>query len=107
MKHNHAIAFCFFFVFHLLIGGLTPAAADVSTVKMPESASRPQVSVDAEGNIHIVYADMKNRGDLLYIRQQAGREGFSKPVKVNSTPRCAAGFNMTVGKQGRVHVLIR
>ncbi len=105
MKTNYA--FRSFSVFLLLVSGLTLAGADVSTVKMPEPASRTQVRVGAEGIIHVVYADMKNRGDLLYIRQQAGQEGFSKPVKVNSTPHCAGGFNMALGKQGRVHVLIR
>jgi len=107
MNTHRAIALCSSFISFFLLSGLTVARADVSIVKMPASASRPQVRVDTQGNIHIVYADRKNRGDLLYIKQKAGTKGFTKPIKVNSTPRCAAGFNMAVGKNGRVHVLIR
>ena len=73
---------------------------------MPHSGVRPQAVVDAQGTVHVVYSGREHR-DLFYIRQAAGKDGFSKPIQVNSTPDCAAAFNMALGKQGRVHVLIR
>lgn len=86
---------------------LTLNAAEVSTEKLPKSACRPQVAVDRSGNVHMVYADLNKRGDLFYTKKVPGQRDFTPPIQVNSTPNCAAGFNMTLGRKGRVHVLIR
>jgi hypothetical protein len=91
----------------LLAAAMTATAAEVSTVKLPPRASHPQVAVDGKGTVHLVFADKEARGDLYYARYHGEQGTFSRPIKVNSTPRCAAAFNMAVGKGGRVHVLIR
>lgn len=93
----------------LLAGGAALATPRVTTVRTPDSGYRPQVVLDGQGTLHIVYTRMEKekRGELFYTKREAGHEEFSPPIKVNSTPRCAAGFNLTVGKGGRVHVIIR
>ena len=91
----------------LLSGGLALAAPQVTTLKIPNSGYRPQVILDGQGTLHVVYTQMDKRGELFYIQRKAGQEEFTRPIKVNSTPGCAAGFNMTVGKGRRVHVIIR
>ncbi len=91
----------------LLLNALAISAVEVQTQKLPSSAYRPQVSVDPAGTIHVVYAHRNERGNLYYIRRSAGEESFSEPILVNSTPNCAAAFNMSVGRRGRVHVVIR
>lgn len=91
----------------LLVGRAVSGGPEVKVVKMPESGYRPHAVLDRDGTLHIVYARIEERGELFYIRRKAGREVFSRPIKVNSTPGCAAAFNMAVGRGGRVHVLIR
>ena len=93
---------------HILsVCGLTLAAPEVSCVRLPKSAFRSRLVVDASGTIHLVHAHTEKRGDLFYARKHPGENEFSAPIRINSSPNCAAGFNMAVGKNGRVHVLIR
>lgn len=83
------------------------AAQQVTTVQLPDDVFRPQVVVDEANTIHMVYANKAVRGDLYYMRQELGETEFTEPIQVNSTPNCAAAFNMTLGKDNRVHVVIR
>jgi len=86
----------------------TQAAPDVTTVKLPYGGIRPQVAIDQKGVVHIVQADSKVRGDLVYVKHEPGQNRFSKPVNVlREAKAMAASFNMTVGKDGRVHVFTR
>ncbi len=107
MTHGKTMSFLSLLVPMFLASGMTFAAPEVATMKMPRPGFRPQVIRDGEGTIHLVYASLEKRGDLLYTRKKEREEEFSEPIKVNSTPGCAAAFNMAVGKKGRVHVLIR
>lgn len=85
------------------------AGPSVEAIRIAPQVYRPQAVVDAAGTLHVVHAlhGKNNRGELRYIRRRAGETEFSKPISVNSTPNCAAGFNMAVGPKGRVHVVIR
>jgi len=84
------------------------AAPKVTTVKLPYGGIRPQVGIDQKGVVHIVQADSKVRGDLIYVKHEPGQNRFSKPVKVlREAEAMAASFNMAVGKDGRVHVFTR
>ncbi len=83
------------------------AAPEVQAVRLSDTAFRPQAVLDSDSTLHIVHAHKTRRGDLFYIKRKKGEKEFSKPILVNSTPGCAAAFNMAVGKKGRVHVLIR
>jgi hypothetical protein len=107
MKRFSPIALFSTSLLALVVGSPISGATHVTTLKLPVPGFRPQAVVDGEGTLHLVYADVEHRGDLFYIKRKAGQKAFSKPVKVNSTPNCAAAFNMAVGKKGRVHVLIR
>ena len=92
-----------------LLHGIALATPEVTVMKTPNAGYRPQVVRDGAGTIHMVYTRMGKdaMGDLFYIRRKAGQEEFSKPIKVNSTPNCAAAFHMAIGKGGRAHVFIR
>lgn len=84
------------------------ADPDVRTVKLPYGGIRPQVAIDRAGVVHIVQANSKTRGDLMYVKHTPGRKQFSDPVNVlREASGMAASFNMTVGKDGRVHVFTR
>jgi hypothetical protein len=105
MRYGRAI---FLVVVILFASEVSLTASNVSTVKLPDSAFRTQVVMDAKGTIHMVHANLqKELGNLYYVRKEAGQEAFSAPIQVNSTANCSAGFNMAVGKDGRVHVVIR
>jgi len=84
------------------------AEPDVTTVKLPYGGIRPQAAIDRAGMIHIVQANSKIRGDLMYVKHAPGQKQFSDPVKVlREASGMAASFNMTVGRDGRVHVFTR
>ena len=84
------------------------AGPGVTTVKLPYGGIRPQVAIDQAGVVHIVQANSKIRGDLMYVKHTPGKNQFSDPVNVlREAKAMAASFNMTVGKDGRVHVFTR
>ena len=83
------------------------AVPPVETLKAPSDGFRPQVEVDAKGTIHIVQGSSTSRGDLFYLTRNPETGAFSKPIRVNQIEGITASFDMTLGKEGRVHVLIR
>lgn len=87
------------------------AAERVSLVRTPGGGIQPQAAVDARGNVHLVYLKGDPRAaDIFYVRQEAGKQGWSQPLRVNSRPGSAVaagtirGAHLALGKGGRVHV---
>jgi hypothetical protein len=83
----------------------------VTLLRAPNGGIQPQAAVDAKGTLHLIYFKGEaGAGDLFYVRRQAGRPGFSDPVRVNSKPGSAIatgtirGGHIALGKAGRVHV---
>jgi len=67
--------------------------------------------VDRQGVVHLIYLKGDARSsDIFYVRQEPGREDFSKPIRVNTKPGSAMavgtirGPQMALGRNGRVHV---
>lgn len=84
------------------------AEPSVTAFKLPDGGIRPQAVIDADGTVHIVQADSKVRGDLVYVKHQPDQNKYSKPIQVlRKAEAMAAGFNMALGKGGRVHVMTR
>jgi hypothetical protein len=91
-----------------LSGTAISAEPKVTTVKLPYGGIRPQAAIDKDGIVHIIQSNSKVRGELIYVKHVPGQAEFSKPVTVlRDAPAMAAGYNMSVGKNGRVHVLTR
>ncbi len=88
----------------------SPDKEPVRIVSIPSSGIQPQVVV-SEGILHMIYfaGDPKN-GDVFYTRSEDFGNAFSSPVRVNSQEGSAfaigaiRGAQISVGKQGRVHV---
>ncbi|HIG30207.1 MAG TPA: hypothetical protein EYQ50_21380 [Verrucomicrobiales bacterium] len=77
-------------------------------MKLPYGGIRPQAAIDEAGVVHIIQSDSKVRGQLVYVKHMPDRGEFSEPVNVlRKASEMAAGYNMTVSKDGRVHVLTR
>jgi hypothetical protein len=83
----------------------------VSLVKAPDGGIQPQAALDEQGALHLIYfTGDPAGGDIFYVRQGPGKEGFSKPIRVNSQPGSAVatgtvrGAHLAIGKNGRVHV---
>jgi hypothetical protein len=79
----------------------------VKLLKAPEDGFRPQVEVTPDGTVHIVQGSTTAKGDLFYIRYNPESGAFTDPIRVNHLEGITAAFDMTVGKDGRIHVLIR
>ena len=91
----------------LLAAGSARAQSQVTATKAPFGGFRPRAVMDASGVLHLVQASQSSRVDLVYLRREPGAESFSEPVAVNTTPGIVAAFDMAVGAEGRVHVLMR
>jgi hypothetical protein len=77
----------------------------------PEGGIQPQVVVDANGTVHLVYyKGAPASGDLFCARLKQGEETFSRSTRVNGQDESAIamgtirGAQFAVGKNGRVHV---
>src|SRR5436190_22837768 len=64
-------------------------ASPITVLRTPDGGIQPQVAVDANGRIHLIYFKGEPaHGDLFYVR--LGNDGtFSRPVQVNTTPGSA------------------
>lgn len=87
------------------------AAPDVHVSRVPHDGIQPQVTVEANGTVDLLYfsGDPKN-GDLFFARSADRGKTFSPPLKVNSQTGSAfalgtiRGGQIAVGANGRVHV---
>ncbi len=66
------------------------AVQPVSTVRVPNGGIQPQIAIDDQGVLHMVYfSGEAAHGDLYYVRSGDGGATFSVPIKVNSHPGSA------------------
>jgi hypothetical protein len=86
-------------------------AADVTVVRLPAGGLQPQVMVDAQGTVHVVYLTGEPAAsDVMYVTRAAGSTQWSKPLSVNSQSKSAIamgtvrGAHLALGREGRVHV---
>jgi hypothetical protein len=86
-------------------------AGQVKRLRVPNGGIQPQVVVDNEGVLHLIYYQGDPRhGDIFYVRSRDEGASFSRPLRVNSVPGSAIamgnirGAHLAVGKGGRVHV---
>ncbi len=100
----------FFSILTLFTFAIT-ARADVLTVKTPNAGIQPQVVVDGQGTVHLLYfKGTPGSGDLFYAKRLPGKTDFTEPVLVNSQPGSAIatgtirGGHIALGKNGRAHV---
>jgi hypothetical protein len=92
------------------VGHTASAVTDVTVLRLPDSGIQPQVAVDANGDVDVLYfkGDAAH-GDLFYARVDSqGR--LSRPLQVNSRPGSATatgtmrGGHLAIGRNGRVSV---
>jgi len=86
-------------------------ARRVTLLRTPQGGIQPQAPVDASGTVHLSYFQGEpSAGDIFYVRQQPGEDGFSTPIRVNTQTGSAMavgtirGAQMALGRNGRVHV---
>lgn len=87
-------------------------AADTSVLRLPTGGLQPQVQVDAQGTLHVVYLTGEPAAsDVVYVTRAAGATEWSKPLSVNSQAKSAIamgtvrGGHLALGREGRVHVV--
>jgi len=83
------------------------SAQTVTAVPVPYEGFRPRAVLDDAGVLHVVQGVRGHHGDLVYVRREPGSAEFSRPISVTGTTGIVAGFDMAVGAEGRVHVLMR
>jgi hypothetical protein len=83
----------------------------VTLLRTPDNGIQPQVAVDDEGALHLIYfRGQDGGGDVFYVRSKDRGGEFSRPLRVNSQPGSAIatgnirGAHLAVGKKGRAHV---
>ncbi|MSU77104.1 MAG: hypothetical protein EXS16_03300 [Gemmataceae bacterium] len=87
------------------------ANADVVVIKTPHGGIQPQVVVDGQGTLHLLYfKGTPGGGNLMYAKRAPGKADFSEPIQVNSQAGSAVatgtirGGHLALGKNGRAHV---
>lgn len=101
-------------LFALLLGSV--AAAEIQIQETPDGGVQPRLTVDEDGNIHLLYFKKRlsapsAREGNLYYRQYLPEQGrFGLPIKVSSSAYDIRTFAiaraaMAVGGDGRVHVV--
>ena len=101
----------------LLLAAVVGAQSKVEIIRAPEGAAQPDVAVDGEGALHLVYfvVDPKTNdkpmfrrsGDLHYSVRRPGDAAWSEPIRVNSVRNQVSRLSfprIAVGGNGRVHV---
>jgi len=83
----------------------------VRLMRVPDGGIQPQVAVDEQGAVHLLYyKGPEGAGDLFYAKSADGGTSWSEPIRVNSQSGSALsigtirGGHIAVGKNGRVHV---
>ena len=83
----------------------------ITLTRVPEGGIQPQVAIDAQGAVHMIfYNGDPQHGDLYYVSSHDGGATFSRPLRVNSEPGSAIavgnirGGHLAIGRDGRVHV---
>ena len=99
------------FLFLLLYPGAL-SSASVHLRRSPDNGIQPQATSDSKGTVHLIYYKGEPKGgDIFYVRREAGRAEFSKPIAVNIHPHTAMalgtirGAQLAAGKNGRIHVV--
>ena len=89
----------------------TGSRSSVSLARVPNGGLQPQVAVEPNGIIHMIYfAGDPKGGDLFYVRSAAQGVKFSSPIRVNSQAGSVIavgtirGGQIALGQNGRVHV---
>ncbi len=108
MTRRQAVATCAAALTSLAAENKTGAAQRVSILRVPGGGLQPQVAVDDQGTLHLVYytGDPHN-GDVFYVRAP---DAGTSAIRVNSQPGSAIaagtirGAQLALGKAGRVHV---
>jgi hypothetical protein len=98
----------------LVLFAFAAVAADpqrVSLKRAPNGGIQPQVAVEPNGTLHMIYfSGDPAGGDLFYVRSTAGGETLSRPMRVNSqggsgiATGTIRGGQLALGANGRVHV---
>ncbi len=90
---------------------LASAGDEPRLVRVPENGLQPQVAVDGDGGIHLLYyAGDPHHGDLFYTRSKDSGATFSSPIRVNSQEGSGIaagtirGGQLALGKNARPHV---
>src|SRR5258708_1238172 len=95
----------------LAANGATDRPDPVSIRRVPNGGLQPQIALQADGTIHMIYfsGDPKG-GNLFYVRSADSGKTFSTPMRVNSQEGSAIaigtirGRQIAVGGDARVHV---
>lgn len=98
-------------VFVLSLTSTRAADQAVRLTRVPGEGLQPQVALDAEGTVHLLYfRGEAGAGDIAYVRRAAGGDSWSEPLPVNSQPGSAIaigsirGAQLALGTNGRPHV---
>ncbi|GJM13902.1 MAG: hypothetical protein DHS20C12_23050 [Pseudohongiella sp.] len=103
-----------FLLASMALAGVT--SAEINIQQTPDGGVQPRMSVDENGNIHLLYfkkrlsAPSAREGNLYYRQYSAEQKRFGVPVKVSSSAFDIRTYSigrasMAVGGDGRIHVI--
>src|SRR5687768_13820083 len=79
---------------------LSAAAAEVKLERVPEGGVQPQVAVQSDGTVHLVYLKGEPGGaDVRYTRRGPKESAWQPAMTVNSIPKSAVPAGTIRGAQ--------
>jgi len=92
-------------------GAELPTVEKVKLIRIPEEGIQPQVALDNQGTLHLIYykGDAKG-GDIFYVTSKDAGNTFSAALRVNGVSESAVaagtirGAQLALGPGGQVHV---
>src|SRR5688500_18557735 len=86
-------------------------APAIKVQRVPDGGIQPQIAMDAEGVVHLIYfKGDPMAGDLFYVRSKDDGATWSRPLRVNSQEASAIATgtmrhaHLALGQGGRAHV---
>ena len=114
MKRSRCLWVTALMTFLAVVPAALPQASSppkVELKRVPDGGIQPQVAVDENGTVHLVYfKGDPSQGNLFYVRSKDG-ERFSDPIQVNSVQESAIaignirGARIAAGRRGNVYVV--
>ena len=86
------------------------ARVKVELLRTANDGIQPQVAIDSDETLHLIYFKGAERGNVFYVKRDTDRSTWSDPIRVNSEKGSArrngaiSHAQLALGKDGRIHV---
>lgn len=82
-----------------------PATAKAVTISGKQEASTPAIAADANGKLHVAWAEMSGKSPDVYYSSSKDGATWTTPVDISNTPGASADPDIAIGPKGQIVVV--